>query len=61
MNTSPIAETYRQRGKLCFRLADGTADLWIKDGLQRYGAEMLQIAKELEITTEPTSGPYVAA
>jgi hypothetical protein len=58
-NASPKAEAYRERAKLCIRLADVTDDLWTKDALRRCCAEMLQIAQDLE-ATEPTPRFYVA-
>jgi hypothetical protein len=61
MNASPIAKTYRERAELCFRLADVTTNRWIKGALQRHGADMLQIAQDLEVSAEPTRRFYAAA
>jgi len=58
---APNAETYRERAQLCFRLADTTDDAWVRDALMRFGADMLQIAQELELIAEPAPPTHVPA
>jgi hypothetical protein len=61
MNASPVAKTYREQAELCFRLADMNNNHWMKSALQRHGADMLQIAQDLELSTKPTPRFYAAA
>jgi hypothetical protein len=38
-----------------------TNNRWIKSALQRHGADTLQIAQDLEVSTQPTPRFYAAA